>query len=78
MLLYGNDPLEVVSPNMTDYITAQDAKVLLNLLAAGPVSVATDTHIPVRPWTTSPRLMFGAVVNLQSGLVLNECLPLDR
>ncbi len=48
MLLYGSDPLEVATPNMTDYITLQDANTLLNLLAKGSVSVATDTGLPVR------------------------------
>ena len=49
MLLYGNDPLEVATPNVTDYITLQDANVLLKLLDKGPVSVATDTGLPVSP-----------------------------
>ena len=47
MLLYGSDPLEVATPNMTDYITLQDATMLLKLLAKGSVSVATDTGLPV-------------------------------
>ncbi len=47
MLLYGSEPLEVATPNMTDYITLQDANMLLKLLAKGPVSVATDTGLPV-------------------------------
>ncbi len=48
MLLYGSDPLEVATPNMTDYITLQDAEALLTLLGQGAVSVATDTNtLPV-------------------------------
>ena len=47
MLLYGSDPLEVATPNMTDYITLQDANFLLKLLAKGPVEVASDTGLPV-------------------------------
>jgi len=57
MLLYGKDLLEVVSPSMTDYIAAQDAKVLLSMLASGPVLVATDTQIPVCPCSTVQRLV---------------------
>jgi hypothetical protein len=48
MLLYGSDPLEVATPNMTDYISIQDAEVLLKLLGEGAVSVASDTNaLPV-------------------------------
>ena len=47
MLLYGSEPLEVATPDMTDYITLQDANVLLKLLAKGPVTVASDTGLPV-------------------------------
>ena len=67
MLLYGSDPLEVATPNMTDYITLQDAGVLLKLLAKGKVTVATDTGLPVsriRPkpdWSSRQNVARGPV-----------------
>ena len=78
MLLYGTDPLEVASPNMTDYVTVQDAKVLLDLLANGPVSVATDTRMPVSD--PVPRSAPDILLNLQSTRAdswgCQECSPL--